>query len=192
MTDLKKWFPFKFNRENDTAFSKQTASDRPQQVARRQQWNDPFSQMEREMDALMRSFFGTGNDWFLPRSRAAGSQSWFGNFAPTRFTPSIDVTNENSHLVVSAELPGMSKDDVEVTFQDGTLTLKGEKRHEFEKDEDGCFRTERYYGSFHRSIPLPADVDANGAEANFNDGVLRVRFPKVEVEEEGPRRIELG
>lgn len=189
MSDLKKWFPFKFNRHNTTAVQK-TPSDQTG-ITRPPQWDDPFTRMEREMNQMMRSFFG-GDDWFLPQMRAARSPSWFGDFAPQRFSPSIDVTNEDSNLVVSAELPGMTKEDVEVTFQDGALMLKGEKRHQFERDEDGCFRTERFYGSFQRTIPLPADVDANGAEARFDDGVLTVKFPKVEIDEVGPKRIPLG
>ena len=189
MSDLKKWFPFKFNRDKS---EQKTTSDEQTAVARRQQWEDPFARMERDMNQMMRSFFGGGDDWFLPQMRAARAPTWFGDFAPQRFSPSVDVTNEAKHVVISAELPGMNKEDVEVTFHDGALLLKGEKRHEARRDEDGCFRTERFYGAFQRTIPLPADVDPNGAEARFDAGVLTVKFPKVEVESATPHRIALS
>lgn len=84
----------------------------------------------------------------------------------------------------------MSGDDVGVTLHDGALLLKGEKRHSTEREENGCFCTERFYGSFQRTIPLPADVDPNGVEAQFQNGVLTVKLPKIEAA--GPRRIELS
>lgn len=188
MSDLKKWVPFQFHRHADKA----TPASEPQNtMARRPPYDDPFARMEREMNALMRGFFG-GDEWLLPQTRVARNSSWFGDFAPRQFAPAVDVTNEAKHLVVSAELPGMTKEDVEVTFHDGALMLKGEKRHERKSDEDGCFRTERFYGSFQRTVPLPADVDPNGAEARFENGVLTVKFPKVELDTTGPRRIDLG
>ena len=186
MTDLSRWNPFKFNRKNNKRI--RTTEDN-QQIARREQWDDPFERVEQQMNSMLRSFFG--DDWFMPAMRSASQNpSFFGNFSPSRFSPSVDVTNEGNYLVVSAELPGMEKDDVEVTLDDGVLTFRGEKRHERESDEDGCYRTERFYGTWQRSVPLPGDVDTNAAEAHFDKGVLTVKFPQLERTESGPRRLE--
>lgn len=182
MSNLSRWNPFKFKR----SWKKEDNGDT--EIARRDTY-DPFDRMERQMNAVMRSFFG--DDPFGSALRTASkNNSFFGDFAPRTFVPSVDVTNEANHLVVSAEIPGMAKEDVELTVDDHTLTLKGEKRHGREADEDGVYRTERYFGSFRRTIPLPGDIDTDGAEAKFDNGVLTVKFPKRDLEETGPRRIE--
>lgn len=187
MSDLKKWFPFKFDRKTGKRASAPDSS-----LQRRSTREDPVERMNQEMNQMLRGFFG-GDDWFLPAFRSMSeTPSWFGDFRPRSFSPSIDVSDTESALVVSAEIPGLSKEDIELTVHDGTLSLKGEKRHEFEKDEAGVYRTERFFGTFQRTVPLPAGVDPDGAEAQFADGVLTVKLPKVAGEETAPRRIDLG
>ena len=117
--------------------------------------------------------------------------TWFGDFAPAPVLPAIDVSDEDEALKVTAELPGMSKDDIEVTVADGCLTLRGEKRHDDEQREKGVYRTERFYGYVHRALPLPDDVDGDAAEASFENGVLTVRLPKV-ARADDSRRIEIA
>jgi HSP20 family protein len=125
-----------------------------------------------------------------PSSLLGEMDRFFGDFAPTKFSPSIDLVDQGSHLQVTAELPGLDKGDIELSVQEGALMLRGEKKHEESKREDGCYRTERYFGSFHRSIPLPMDVDLEKAEAKFDKGVLTVRFPKApKAEAEQSRKI---
>lgn len=184
MANLSKWFPFKFDRKKDSASETKEKAGAPLTA---KQPLDPFQQMSQ----LMRNMFR--DDWFTPGLRSFTQQpSWFGDFSPTLFTPSVDVVDEKSTLVVSAELPGLGKDDVKLMVDHGVLTITGEKKHEFEEDEDGCFRTERYFGSFHRAIPLPVDVQLDGAEANFDKGVLTVKFPKSDKATPSGREIPLS
>ena len=77
-------------------------------------------------------------------------------------------------------MPGVDLKDLDIECQDGLLTIKGEKKHETERREDGCYRTERSHGFFRRTVPLPAEIDASKAEARFDKGVLTVRLPKTE------------
>lgn len=92
--------------------------------------------------------------------------------------PTLDMYEEKSDVVVKAEMPGLSKDDIEVTLSDSTLTLKGEKKKEEEVKEKDYYRCERQYGSFHRTVELPAEVKSDGVRATFKDGVLEIRLPK--------------
>lgn len=94
--------------------------------------------------------------------------------------PTLDMYEEKNEVVVKAELPGMAKEDIDIKLSDSTLTLKGEKRKEEEVKEKDYYRCEREYGSFLRTVQLPAEVKADGAKATFKDGVLEVRLPKSE------------
>lgn len=94
--------------------------------------------------------------------------------------PAIDVVDENGHLVVKAELPGLSKDDVQVELTDSTLIIRGEKKHEKETKEQNYYRSECEYGSVYRSIHLPVPVKTEDVSAAFKDGVLEIRMPKTE------------
>ncbi len=95
------------------------------------------------------------------------------------FSPRVSVTEDEASFRVSAELPGIEEKDIEVSLGDGTLTLKGERRWESEEKGKDYHRREQAYGSFHRVIPLPADVDAEKASASFKNGVLTVTLPKA-------------
>jgi HSP20 family protein len=90
--------------------------------------------------------------------------------------PSVDVTEDDKAITVTAELPGLTEKDVEVTLQDGMLTLKGEKREE--KTDAEAHVTERHYGRFQRSFRLPDGVDEAAITANVDKGVLKVVAPK--------------
>ncbi len=101
----------------------------------------------------------------------------------------LDVVEEKDHLVLRANLPGLSKEDVAVTLHDGYLTIKGEKKVEATSKEANWYRQERAYGSFSRTVELPVAVDAKRIEAQFRDGVLAVTLPKAE--EAKPKQIEI-
>jgi HSP20 family protein len=109
-----------------------------------------------------------------------GSERWW----PMRETrlrmPATDVYEENDAVVVKAELPGMSRDDIEVNLTGSTLTIKGEKKREEEVKEADYHRSERSYGALVRTIELPAEVKPEAAQATFKDGVLNIRLPKSE------------
>lgn len=105
------------------------------------------------------------------------------------FSPAIDVVVEKDNVIVKADLPGLTKDDVSVTLQDNYLTITGEKKQETEQQEANYFLSERVYGSFTRTIELPLAVDAAKIEARFKDGTLQVTLPKSE--EARPKQIEV-
>jgi len=94
-------------------------------------------------------------------------------------TPSLDVFEEKDEIVVKADLPGMNKDEIEVTVTENVVTIKGEKKEEEVKEKD-YYRRERSYGSFVRSVELPSEVKSDQIKANFTDGVLEIRMPKTE------------
>jgi HSP20 family protein len=103
--------------------------------------------------------------------------------------PRVDVWENSDSLVLEAELPGMTKDDFELSFENNMLTLKGERKFEKKSEGDNYHRIERGYGSFARSFTLPATVTAEGARAEFENGILRVSLPKRE--ETKARKIEI-
>ncbi|HEX6909146.1 MAG TPA: Hsp20/alpha crystallin family protein [Longimicrobium sp.] len=108
---------------------------------------------------------------------------------PVGWTPAVDVSEADGKLVVKAELPGMSKDDVEIALADNVLTLRGEKHQEETRDQGEMHLWERAYGSFMRSFTLPCSVAEDQVTAEFKDGVLTVTLPKVE--EPAGRKIEI-
>lgn len=172
MTKLSKWFPFK-------------RGDKKVPIKRDEgQASAPVAQLQRDIN---RAFDGFWNDPFSSMMRRPFSMrdrmdDWFGDFSPSSFSPSIDIADEGKQLKITAELPGMSAEDIELHLKDNMLTLKGEKKIEESKEEEGFYRTERSYGYFQRSIPLPVEVDDEHAEAMFKKGVLTVRIPKTETE----------
>lgn len=107
------------------------------------------------------------------------------------WVPAVDVFESDNHeFVIKAELPDMKRDDINVTFENGTLTLSGERRAEYETSRDRFHRIERQHGSFSRSFTLPATVDASRIAASYKDGVLTVRVPQRE--DAKPKQIAVG
>jgi HSP20 family protein len=102
---------------------------------------------------------------------------------PVAWAPPVDVTEADGSLVVTAELPGMKKEDVEVDLTDGVLTIRGEKKEESERKDGGVHVTERSYGAFRRAFTLPGPVDEAQVQAEFKDGVLRVTLPRTQMPE---------
>jgi len=94
--------------------------------------------------------------------------------------PSIDMFEEKDSVVIKAELPGMKKEDIDISLTDNTITLSGEKKKEEKIEKKDYYRVERSEGSFKRSFRLPAEVKTDKAEANFKEGVLEIRLPKTE------------
>ena len=112
-----------------------------------------------------------------------------GSGVPDGFTaPALDVHQDDKQIEITAELPGVKEEDIDLTLEEGVLTLSGEKKSE-RKDENGY--SERSYGRFERRITLPADADEENCSADFRDGVLTIRLPRTEAKSRG-RRIPLG
>ncbi|HEY5885018.1 MAG TPA: Hsp20/alpha crystallin family protein [Pyrinomonadaceae bacterium] len=106
------------------------------------------------------------------------------------WNPSVDIYENKDHIILEAELPGMKQDDFELTVENNVITLRGERQFEKKEDSDNYHRVERSYGSFTRSFTLPQTVSAEGATAEYTNGVLRVTLPKRE--ETKARRIQVS
>ena len=107
------------------------------------------------------------------------------------WVPAVDVVENDQHaLVLTAELPGVKKEDIELKVENTTLTIRGERKRAFEIKEDGYHRVERTYGTFARSFTLPQTVSADGIKADFKDGVLSVTLPARE--EAKPRQVSIS
>lgn len=133
---------------------------------------DPFSDMRSEMDRMFEGMFG--RPWGRPFSPLSM------RLAEPMLTPSIDVKETDQAVTISAELPGLSEEDVNVTVRDGLLTLKGEKKSEIDETRENVHISERSYGSFMRSFRLPDTVDDEKVSASFDKGVLTITLPKSE------------
>jgi HSP20 family protein len=114
-----------------------------------------------EMDRVFSNAWGRGAERF----------GWAG------WSPAIEVREEDGHLEIAAELPGMTKDDVKVECTGEGLVIEGEKRQEHEETKGGIRRSERSYGHFRRVVPLPEGAEVDKAKADFKDGVLQVHVP---------------
>ena len=106
------------------------------------------------------------------------------------WTPALDVYEDKDSFIVKAELPGMKKEDIEVSMHAGSLSISGERKTEAKDEEAEPCRTERYFGCFQRSITLPAPVAADKVSAQYKDGILTVTLPKTE--EGKPKQIDVS
>lgn len=113
-----------------------------------------------------------------------------GTWLSGAWTPPVDIYETSDALVLKAEIPGFSKEDVSVELKDHTLILKGERQREAEVKEENYQRLERAYGTFQRSFLLPTTVDQEKVQASYKDGVLELRLPKVEAAK--PKRIAIS
>ncbi|MGZ4964889.1 MAG: Hsp20/alpha crystallin family protein [Limisphaerales bacterium] len=106
------------------------------------------------------------------------------------WVPAVDLYEDKDNLTVKCELPGMKKDDIDISLHEGFLTISGERKQEEQKKEGEVYRTERYEGRFSRSLSLPSKVDAEKINATYKDGVLTVTLPKAE--EAKPKQIQVN
>lgn len=105
------------------------------------------------------------------------------------WSPAVDLREDENSYMLEADLPGMKKDEIEVTVVDNVVTLKGERKHESESKEKGIHRIERRYGAFERSFEIPGGFDADKINAHFENGVLKITLPKRE--EAKPKQVEI-
>ncbi|MFN2501715.1 MAG: Hsp20/alpha crystallin family protein [Pyrinomonadaceae bacterium] len=140
--------------------------------------HDPFRELRSLQDEMTRLFAGT--------TSGGGNREDMLNGA---WSPRVDIFENQENLVLEAELPGMNRDDFELSFENNVLTLKGERRFEKQSESDNYHRVERAYGSFTRSFTLPQTVTPDGATAEFKNGILRVSLLKRE--ETKARKIEV-
>jgi HSP20 family protein len=118
-------------------------------------------------------------------------RSWASPVSVSEFdwNPSVDVSESDDEIVVKAEIPGVSPQDVDISVDDNHLIISGEKRQESEEKEQNYYRVERCYGSFRRSLALPSGADVDNIKASSKDGVLSIHIPKVESKKS--RKIEI-
>lgn len=140
--------------------------------------DDPFASLQRQMNRLFDDAFAG----YAPLARAGSGAT---------LAPSIDVKETDKAIEVEAELPGVDEKDVQVTLEDGVLTIKGEKKAEKEESKKGYYMSERSYGSFLRSFELPAGIDADKVNATFTKGVLKVTLPKPAEAQAKAKKIEI-
>lgn len=139
---------------------------------------DPFRDLRTLQEEVNRLFTGNIARGFDDEGIARGAWS-----------PSVDIYENKDHIVLEAELPGMKREDFDLSVENNVITLRGERHFEKKDESDNYHRVERAYGSFTRSFTLPNSVTAEGANAEYNNGVLRVTLPKRE--ETKARRIEI-
>ncbi|MCX7796356.1 MAG: Hsp20/alpha crystallin family protein [bacterium] len=148
---------------------------------------DPFRELEslrREMERLFDEVFERTP--FFRREPLLETTEEFGRV----WTPACDVYETDKEVVVKANLPGVSKDNVEVIVTEDSITIKGQAKEEAEVKEKNYYRRELSYGAFERVIPLPVAVKSDEAKATFKDGILEIRAPKQEVSPKG-RKINI-
>lgn len=133
-------------------------------------------EFENWLERLMEDFWRRPFPSVLARER----DRWWPIRAISMRMPSVDVFEEKDEVVVKAELPGMKKEEVQVTLNEDSLTIKGEKKKEEEVKEEDYHYQERSYGSFSRTVALPCEVKSEQVKAAFKDGVLEIRMPKTE------------
>jgi HSP20 family protein len=142
-----------------------------------------------EMDRLFEDF-GFGSRSLMP-SFARGFPTNLGEFGQSLWSPQVETFAREGELVIRADLPGMSKDDVNVEVTDDAITISGERRNENEEKREGFYRSERSYGSFYRQIPLPEGVNADDANATFRNGVLEITMKAPQLQSQR-RRLEIS
>lgn len=147
----------------------------------------PLVSLRHEIDRLFDDF-GAGA-WRQPLSRRMqglfpASGSWF-------MSPATELVDCDGEYRITAELPGMTADDIEIKLSDGTITIRGEKSEEKKEEKEDYLLSERRYGSFQRSLPLPSGIDADKVEASVANGVLTVTLPKSEEAKQKERKIEV-
>ena len=144
---------------------------------------DPFQDLRSAQDemALMSPM--------LAHALGLHAQQGSGRATTTAWAPALDISERKDAYLVTVELPGVEPDDLEITLEDGLLTIQGERHFAHDSSEQQFHRVERRYGAFRRSITLPAHVMAEGIEASFENGVLQIMVPKME--EATPKRIQV-
>jgi HSP20 family protein len=136
---------------------------------------DRWANLRNDLDTLLELPFWAGSS-----RQSQLSSGW---------SPALDLYQNNDNIVAVVELPGLRKEDIEISLQDGTLTISGERKDET-GGENGATRTERCTGKFRRSVTLPTRVDGNKVSATYKDGVLTVTLPKAE--EAKPKQIQIN
>ena len=145
---------------------------------------DPFQDLRSAQDEMTQMSPMLAHALGLHGQQQASSRA-----TTTAWAPALDISERKDAYLVTVELPGLKPEDLDITMEDGLLTIQGERQFTAESSEQQFHRVERRYGAFRRSITLPAHVLAEGIQASFEDGVLLILVPKAE--EAKPKRIQV-
>lgn len=140
--------------------------------------NNPLAVLQRDINNVFEDFWQRAG---IGRNGRTNSVGMFG--------PSADVSESDENIEVTIELPGMSEDDIDISLSGYAMTIRGEKKVEQEEKRKGVYMSERSYGQFYRTIPLPPGVDTDKADAKFKRGVLTVTLPKTAEAQSKIKRI---
>ncbi len=177
-------------RAKDLLHKKEKASRLPVHIDKRpairpDDFEHPFLELRRATNRLFEDFsrgFGLSERlWGEPLSLTTDV------FGPQ--WPSVDMSETDNEVCITAELPGVNKDNLGISLSDGKITISGEKKEEEEDKGKDFYRLERSYGSFRRTFSLPCEIDANNVDASFKDGVLKITLPKTEAARKRIRKI---
>ena len=146
-------------------------------------WFDPFGELRRMQERMYR-IFGEIEPSFMERKMLPATG---GELATVE--PFVDVIDKGDKVVVAADVPGVEKEDLSVNISGDRLEISAERKKEAEEKKEGYVRRERTYTSYYRLVPLPAEVDADKADATFENGVLEITMPKVKAIEK--KKIEI-
>lgn len=168
MNKLAKWLPFLFRRKKRPQRGDNTPSSTT--PARVQPTRAPTASLasNRVFDTMMSDRF-----WRDPFAV-------FGEMTQAFAPPRVDVTDERKHVRVTAELPGVARNNFDVAVHNGVLVLRGETNTHSESSDNGWYRSERHVGQFQRAVSLPRGIDISRAQAKFNNGLLTIRFSKTD------------
>jgi HSP20 family protein len=178
--------------EKMTDVARREGQQHGQPMTRRESpWAGPFASLERFADEIDNVFddFGLGRNWLAPRFGRGWPRT--ARSGMDLFVPQLEVHQQNDELVIRTDLPGMKKEDVSIDVTDNAITISGERRQEQETERSGMYRSERSYGRFSRTLPLPEGALTDQAKATFKDGVLEVRMPTPPEQVTRGRRLEI-
>jgi HSP20 family protein len=153
----------------------------------------PFTMMRRFMDDMDRMFEDFGQLKAAPFFGTEMAFPRWAEFEKSMWSPEVEILNRNGDMIVRADLPGLKLEDINVEIVDGALKLSGERKEEKEEKKEGYYHSERTYGSFFRSIPVPENVTPENATAKFENGVLEVKIAVPTMESAGHKiKIQAG
>jgi HSP20 family protein len=144
---------------------------------------DLFDEMQNQMARLWGGNLFSA--WPFARTQQQGQGGMMANF------PRVDIFEKDNQLVVKAELPGVKKQDIDLSIQDGDLVIQANRANEQESDQNNFYRMERQFGTFYREIPLPEGVQSDKIQASLNDGVLEVDIPMPSQQQTQGQKIQV-
>lgn len=136
---------------------------------KRDEWLNPFRELERIQDEMNKLFNTSFSQ--VPEETRRMERAW---------SPAIDIQEKENKIDIKADLPGVKKEDVNVSVEDDTLLIEGKREEKKDLEEEGYRRRERFYGNFCRELGLPSSVDRENIKASYKDGVLELTLPKKE------------